>query len=536
MKAIRSAARGAGGVGMLALLVFCVFLGSFGSLVFAPYVPVQYAPSWGRAAWIGPGRPAAMAYYRTNLVLERIPVKAQMQIAAPEGFDLYVNGNLVTDTRPGSPSFNKAAKSATAAMVLALASGGFNIASHLKAGKNILAIKVTLQSRPPRAELIVSGSWRDQTGQVGDIASDNSWRVAIAEEWQAGRSILWHSPDFSDLHWPNAVKVSRPLEAPMQPFDFSPDLYPTYPMQLLDIYPGLFQIFPRGDWIWSQDRAAQAVAFRRNFVLAGDKIREAWIGISSDANWVLAINGHALSPDSAVVSGANGIFMDTYEVSRYLRLDENTVELGMLGVPPLGPPRLAVSLMADVDGKKWDFSSDARWLAQSASTASVPVRWYPEAARGLEWTRAEVISSMQPVPLAAKLEVQTQFGFPTVRIAQLSAPWTWLLERSALAAAWIAGLFAANVLLTGLVAALAGPSLLARLPTVWSLWTHACAAGTVILGFVLLLQFDVRVPRNAVLQPAVFFAVWGLTVLWTVLTIVFLRARIARMHLEPGVT
>lgn len=518
-------------MGVLALLVFCAFLGTFGSLVFAPYVPVQYTPSWGRAAWIGPGRPAAVAYYRTTLVLERAPVKAHVQIAAPEGFDLYVNGSLITDTRPGSPSFNKSARSATAAMVLALASGSFNIAGYLKAGKNVLAIKVTLQSRPPRAELIVSGSWRDQTGQIGEIVSDDSWRVAIAEEWQAGRSIQWLDPAFNDLRWPNAVKVSRPLEAPMQPFDFTPDLYPTYPMQLLDIYPGLFQIFPRGDWIWSENRAAQVVAFRRNFVLAGDKIREAWIGISSDATWTLAINGHALSAISKVVSGENAIYMDTYEISRYLRLGGNTVELGMLGVPPLGPPRLAVSLMADVDGRKSDFSSDSRWLARSASTAG---GWYPETMRDSEWPRAAIIGSMQPLPLAAQSQIQLQLGYPIVRVSQLSAPWTWWLERSTIAVAWIAGMFAVNALLTGLAAGLTGFRHVPRRSSVWSSWMHACAAGTVILSFVLLLQFDVRIPRDAVLQPAVFFGVWGIAVLWMALTI-YQRTRIAREYPEPDV-
>ncbi len=523
-----------GGVGLLALLVFCAFLGSFASLAFAPYAHVQYAPEWGRAAWIGPGQPAAVGYYRSSLVLQLPPVKAHLQIAAPDGFDLYVNGTLITDTRDGSPRYNRGSTSATAAMVSALASGSFNVAPYLKAGKNILALKVALQNRPPRAELIVSGSWEDAAGQTGEIASDTAWRTAIVEEWQVLHTVPWSSPDFRDYHWPFANRVSRPLEAALQPVDFSPALYPSYPMQMLDILPDLFRKFPRGNWIWSPDRTAQAVAFRREFTLEGGRIREAWIGISSDAAWNLSINGYVLAPDSTAVSSASGIFMDTYEISRFLRLGNNTVELGMRAPPPAGSPRLAVSLMADVGGRREDFSSDARWLTRAVIPGMGPAAQDAGDPSRAAWAHAESIMPMLPVPLNTATEVQAQFGYPTVRIAQLSAPRAWWVERFGAAGAWSAGLFAANILLTALAAVLVGSSQRAGFASVCALWAHPCTVGTVVLGFVLLLQYDVRVPQDAVLQPYVFFGVWGAILAWGALNFLFLRARTRSIRAAAG--
>jgi len=488
--------------GKLVLLVFSAFLGAFGNIAFAPHVHGQYYPAWGRAAWIGPRQPAAVAYYRKELVLASLPVKAHVQIAAPDGVDFYVNRKLLIG--PNSSGQNSGI---TASMTTALASATFDIAPYLTVGKNVLAVKVTLVSRPAQPRLIVDGSWQDRGGTRHRIATDSSWRVVTRQEWQAGLSVEWNDLEFSALHWPRAAEVEEPSDRPMQ---------------YLDLPPSLFQDFPRGDWIWNRDRAVQQAAFRRTFNLQGEKINEAWIGVSSDAAHRLAINDLALSADTGDNSDSateatltTGSAMFAYDIARFLQWGENSVTLNMARWPPQKAPRLAVALIVRVDGKRLDFSSDGRWLSRSENPA------------GSVWTPVAVAGPMGTVPLAveARASSPAQFGYPSLRILHLSPPAGWWLERTANGAIWFVGVLLANLMLVWLGARFGGWKTSGEITSTWALWTHAGVAGTLLLCFLFLLQYDVRVQQATVFRPAVFFAVWGITLLWAGVTLLVLRAR-----------
>ena len=472
--------------GRLALLVFSGYLGAFASTTFAPHAHIQYFPQWEGAAWIGPAQPAAQAYFRKEIILGDIPVRAQAQIAAPDGFDLYVNGNLVT----GDRSVRSASQ--TAAMVSASTSKAFEIAPLLREGKNVIAIKVNLVTRPAEPRLLVEGSWQGRNGTRHRFVSDGSWRVAAREEWQAGLKVRWYGMSFSDLHWPAAAVFSEPNR----------------PMQYLDVPPGLFRDFPRGDWIWNHDRTAQQASFRRTFRLQGEILKEAWIGISSDAAYSLAVN------DLALISGSSNSSMDTYDIARYLRWGDNTVTLNMVREPPQSAPRLAVALTVELDGRRLDFSSGGQWLS-----------WVREQ-RGSEWAPVAIAGQMGIVSLSeeARASSPLQFGIPQLRFVNLPPPMLWWLERIASGAAWFAGLLACNLLLVWLTALIHGRGRSGGGRSAWSLWTHACATGTVLLGFLFLLQYDVRLAQHEVFVPAVFFAVWGVTLLWVAVNVLVARA------------
>jgi hypothetical protein len=460
------------------LLVFCALLGAYANIVFAPHVQRQYRADWSDATWIGISRARSVAYFRKELVIASPPAKAYLQVAAPDAFDLYVNGMRIAGQGLGS----------TAVMVSASASAIFDISSSLNVGRNVLAVAVRLQTRPAQPQLIVRGRWRDQTGETHAIVSDASWRVAATEEWQAGRTIAWSHPDFIDAAWPFAVELAPLVDRPTQ---------------YLDLPPALFEVLPQGQWVWNEERSAQKAAFLRRFSLQGEQLEEAWIGISSDAGYALAVN------DMLVNAARGTTSMHTYNVGRYLRWGKNKIAVAATATPPLRAPRLAVALVANVDGNWLDFSTDHRWLSSSGDE------------RGSRWTPAAIAGRMSSVPLTSGGAAPSteQFGYPALEILQVSPPLAWWLGNAANSAAWCAILLATGLALTWLVAF----ARYRRAPTIGLAcvaWPHASVAGCLVLCFLFLMQFDVRIQQPLLFQPAVFFAVWVAACLWAVLTLV----------------
>ena len=467
--------------GGLAILAFSLSLGVFAKITFAPHVRAQYLPAWGRAAWIEPQRPAAIAYFRKEVFLPGVPVKAHVQIAASDTLDFYVNGKWIEATR------SSAARSGTrssAEMISTSTSAAFDIASYLTPGKNVLAARVKLRTAPAKPQLILHGMWRDRQGIRQEILSDISWRVATREEWQAGRALHWYDTSFSDLEWSPAGLNERGS---------------VRPVQYLDLPPALLDVFPRGAWIWSADSAAQQAGFRRVISLDGESIDAAWIGISSDAAYELAINGHVLA------GGLAREFMDTYDVARYLERGENTVTLGMTRIPPPAVPRLAVALMIDVDGTQLDFSSDGQWQVTPAVTP------------GSSWEPVAILGAMTAVPLITEVlaGAPVQRGFPALRVLESAPPTGWWLQELAATFAWVMAALAGNLLLVWLgsrIRAVAAGYSIAAPP-----WGSAGALGTLLLCFLFLLQYDVRVDRAAIFQPGVLLGAWAAVVLFVAL-------------------
>ena len=463
----------------LALAVFSLFLAAFASVAFAPHVQSQYYPAWGGAAWIGPNQPATVANYRKSIFLPSEPVKAHLQVAAPDQFTLFVNGVEV----PGKRS---AFDGSTAANVLVSASTSeiFDVAPYLRTGKNVIAIAVKLWTRPARPQLIVRGSWMDRARTISTISSDGNWRVVTFDDWQPaarGRT-NWYDPQFVDYDLPFAVNVEE---------------LPDRPMQYLDTPPALFQVFPRGDWIWHRERAAQKAAFRRTFDLQGKKIEEAWIGISSDASYSLAVNGFQIE------EATTGPSMHAINIARYLRWGENTVTLGMTRLPPQKSPRLAVALVASVDGNRLDLSSDGRWL----SSADEP----PDA----RWTPVAIAGAMGIVPLLVEAQAQAPatFGYPGVGVIDVSPPYEWWLALAVKVAVWTSAVLAVNIILVWLSGLLFYRQATHRKTPPWATWLYVSVGGTLALCFLFLLQYDVRIAQSAVLRPAIFFVVWGAAVI-----------------------
>lgn len=473
------------------MLAFSLCLGVFAKITFAPHVRAQYLPAWGPAAWIEPQGPAAIAYFRKEMFLPGVPAKAHVQIAASDTLDLYVNGNWIEGTRSSAP---RSGTRSTAEMISVSTSAAFDIASHLVPGKNVLAARVKLRTAPATPQLILNGMWRDRQGIRHEILSDDSWRVATREEWQAGRALHWYDTSFSDLGWSPARLNQRGSARPVG---------------YLDLPPALLDAFPHGAWVWSGDRTVQKAGFRRAFSLHGEKIGAGWIGISSDAAYELAINGHVLA------DGLAREYMDTYDVARYLKRGQNTVTLGTTRTPPSAVPRLAVTLLIDVDGKQLDFSTDAQWQVTAAIT--------PDSS----WEPVAILGEMTAVPLITDIlaGAPVQRGFPAVRVLESSPPAGWWLQEIAVTCAWALAALAGNLLLvllvSGMRAVAAGHSIAA--PP----WGSAGALGTLLFCCLFLLQYDVRVNRAAIFQPGVLLGAWAAVML--LVTVVMLAPLLQRV-------
>jgi hypothetical protein len=460
---------------LLALTVFSLFLGVFANVAFAPHVQRQYFPSMDDASWIGPGKPAVFANYRKNLILPGEPTKAYLQIAAPDQFTLFVNGAQV----PGKTSAVDGLASSNA-LVSASTTEVFDIAPYLGPGKNVLAVAVKLWTRPERPLLIARGSWMDRAGAGGAISSDSTWRVVTFEDWQPSASgrRLWYQPEFIDSELAFAVVVRDP---------------PDRPMQYLDMSPALYQEFPRGNWIWHRERAAQNAAFRRTFDLQGENIDEAWIGLSSDATYSLAVNGFQIS------EATTGPSMHAINIARYLNWGLNTVTLGMTRLPPQKPPRLAVALMIHVDGNRLDFSSDGRWSSSIGEGADA------------QWEAVIVAGAMGNMPLLVEELALSpaKFGYPGVKVINVPPPYVWWLAWVGKAVVWSSAIMLINLILVWLSCRCVDRSTIRSKITPWAVCLYVSVTGTLVLSFLFLLQYDVRIEQSAVFHPVIFFAIWG---------------------------
>ncbi|HXC40921.1 MAG TPA: hypothetical protein VN667_18445, partial [Burkholderiales bacterium] len=457
---------GARAVMMIAL--FAVALGYFGAQAFAPYVAAEEFPDWEGAAWIAPVKSSSAGYYRAELILPFEPARARLRFAGPDNIYLKINGANVGGQ----------------ALVSANTSDQFDIGPFLQKGKNILAIKTDLKTVGVPPALIARGYVEYAGGGRQEIATDEwSWRAVGVEQFQAGNTVHWYDPTFNHSSWPLARRIEAP-KLSMQPV--------TMPWSVLEE-------LPRGMWIWSADRLALRASLEREVDLSGvRRIEAAFLGVSSDADYALSINGFTIARAPAGAS-ANNPRMSIIDIGPYLRAGANRVNLGLVSVQT--GARAMVSLIVHADGRSLDFSSDSQWSALNDS----PV--------GPERQPATVISRMQPGWLRTQVSLNQAdtFGSPTMTVVDATPGLDWQLDRALRIALWGLGVFVALLVPAALCAA------------AWRdagrVWAQASLAGIVLLAALFLSTFDVRILDAMIFRPAVFYLVCGFVGVWIFLAL-----------------
>ena len=183
----------------VALILFAVLFGIFLARIAAPYQRTEHSPQWGQlddvqTAWVAPESQAAVAYYRQEFSLNSLPVRASIQVAAPDRFTLYVNGLKVEDIKqPSTAIFNL-----------------LDIGNYLSPGRNVIAIRVERSTVPGIPAVRAMVRWQDQAGVVQDVQKNGQWRVALREERQSGGMLAWYENNFDDSAWTPAVALDHP--------------------------------------------------------------------------------------------------------------------------------------------------------------------------------------------------------------------------------------------------------------------------------------------------------------------------------------
>ncbi len=466
---------------LLILVAFSSLLGVLGGKAYGVYQKQQYRPRWERASLISPRAPAAVAYYRYNFALDAAPERAYLQLAAPDYFQLFVNG---VDLGEG-------------AYTSVMASGWFDVGARLVAGKNTIAVSVIRKTYPGTPDLIAEGVWQSISGQSGVIATDATWRVSVKEESQGNEATSWTAVEFNDQHWTRAVAQAVLSASVVSPFDFPPDL--------------LWHL-PRGESIWLPHLEAQNGTFRRTLDLDG-QVTGAWMGVATAASYTLSVN-------NIVVETGNPTrgYMDVYDIGPYLRAGRNIFELNVSHVER-GGWLIAAGTMV-VDGQTLDFSSDQRWTARlDASPVAGMAPWMP----------VRVLGKMEPVSMRQQLVVEASVvGLPTIRVVTVTPTAALLVRRTEQYGPWIAGALVINVLAAVFFHLLYKMRSGVGLAYALEAYATPQAVGILCLLLAFLCQYDIRFDADIWMNADLFHAVWMIMALWEVFILGELYLRTSR--------
>lgn len=167
----------------------CLSVGSIVALLMAGSLVLSISqaqtaapqPQW---IWYPEGQPQKSApaedrYFRKLITLKYPLEVASFEVAADQGFELFVNGKHL-----GRGTDWKQVRK-------------FDLSTQLKPGRNVLAIQVKHGKVGP-AGLMVAGLLRDRISPSEWLVSDASWKVSKTAP--AG----WERTDFDDRRWPSA--------------------------------------------------------------------------------------------------------------------------------------------------------------------------------------------------------------------------------------------------------------------------------------------------------------------------------------------
>lgn len=423
------------------LLLFALLFGLFLARVAAPYQRVEHLPSLGQALWIAPAVDGPVAYFRREFSLDSQPLGATVELAAPDGFELYVNGTRID-------AIDKPSRTVAAQV---------DIGNYLMRGINVIALRVARSTFPGSAGLRAIVHWREPGGSVGTLPTDSRWRVAPNEERQRGGSLAWHENGFDAGAWAAArATLPQPPAAALQPTHAWAE-------------PDLFRYLPHGEWLKSPRQDASGVGFRRDFDLGriGRRdIRRAWIGVAASTPYTLIING-ARGP----LMPATAEYMDTFDIGNYLFPGGNSIGIETSNIGREG--RIAIAAMVTTTAGIFDLSSDGNWQSRLGEG---------------DWGPVFRMGPLHSYPYEIKTTGQV-FPVPVLRLVEVPLPGGLLLRHQVEALPWVVAVLAATVAL--MLPFLSGTSI--PLERFLAAAKYPLVLADLALAIAFLLPFDIRI-------------------------------------------
>lgn len=307
----------------LLLAAFALLMGWVLSVGQAYHQPRPIEIDWGQARWLTLQNDQPKLFLRRVFIVGGETRAATISVAAAEQFEVLVNGVQI-----GREDVIATHPVAT-----------FDVTRILRPGRNVIAIEVTRNSKRLGTQAMVRMDWIEG-GRAHRLVSDAQWRAESRLQADAGGNVRWPALGFDDTRWPRALEIN-PGEVDLRP---QPD----------GLSPALLSPRPDLRWIWHSDPQTGAAAFRRDLHLAAPAIRQAWLGVSVDGTYSLAVNGTALGPFSGTDRR-----MDVLDIAPYLQRGDNRIEVQVSGGRP--PMRLAtLGRVVTADGLV-DFGSDESW-------------------------------------------------------------------------------------------------------------------------------------------------------------------------------
>jgi hypothetical protein len=456
----------------LALGLSALLLGAVLSRALAPYQHQPHRPDWGDSQWISLPGGEPVGYYRYEFNVAAKPASAHLEIAAPDQFTVYLNGNPI-----GFPYTNGATSSTSSySFRSTMEFDDIDVSQLLKGGRNVIAVAVTRLTYPGAASLRVHAGWREDDGTEGRLDSHPGWRTSTRPERQLDGTVMWFNPEFLDEDWPGAVAHPEAIDW----------VHPEHGW----LTPEVFTLLPRGNWIWGGAAAQLGLTFRREFDLGGARVEHAWIGIASRGTYSLTVNRIPIASASPTSP-----YMDTYDIGPYLRSGRNLIDVDASN---LGPDAgVAVSAVVRSGGELLDLSSDGQWTMHTADG---------------HWQAPVLLGSVHGTPVSADKQGTLQ---PSLRPLEVAIPAQLLWREFLRALPWalLSGLALLVLLvLCLLVSASRRPGALESLALPWLL-------ADCVLAISFLFVYDVRFSEAqvytmpAILAIVLAAAIWSIAIL-----------------------
>lgn len=409
----------------------------------------RYSLDFEGAYWITTGQQTPHGYFAKEIAVPGEVSKAWLNVAAPDGVEVYVNGRRI----------------ASETFVSINGSTVHDVTTSIRPGLNLLGFHVERRTFPGPPRVLAKLFYTDVSGRLFIVATDSTWTSAPVEQSQARGSIPWHSASFDHSGWTRVV-----VEGLASTFD----LYGS------PVSPHLLAEPIRASWIWYPDPNVSAASFSR-MIPVRSRATEAKIGVAAAGPFDLAVN------DILVAKNPGGDrTLHVYDVRALLRPGLNAIRIGVGAAQP--NPAVLVQGYVEEGASTYRFQSDASWRVRPAvlegaeDSPSSPagdgspliLAAYPSQPWGVLSTQLDEIL----LPLSERLKSWGRLAFLLI-VASADLLCLW----------WGVGL---------LVSRIAGRALSEALLLDGALHVPALAW----MAFVHLLRFDIRLDSSWVFQPA----------------------------------
>ncbi len=280
--------------------------------------------TWQQAHWIKYPGGSEVLYVRKRFNLASFPQRAHLKIAAMDNFEVYINGRLIK---------KKILEGENPSEV-------YDVASMLRLGSNLLAIRSVSQRKGVDAQIIAELDWKC-LGKEYLLASGSDWRVEQREFFQRHGLLTWIRTDFDEGAWPFATLVPTAQIAGIA--------------RPLSIHFAAFQRMSANDWLWHNYLHVRRANFMRVLNIDTRMIYGAWLGVSVNGSYQLSINDLIFPKEMGSINQ-----MKLYSIAPYLSAGENRF-IVQVYAEKNGLPKIAMTGGISTSEGWMDFSGNQQW-------------------------------------------------------------------------------------------------------------------------------------------------------------------------------